>query len=440
MILHSIYYISSSRYRDLGVLGSKNKPVSIVVPVKNEPEELLIDLIRYLGSLGGNHELIIISDDPPERALKLKRICEDIANSLGVRLKFIVGGATGGSRTKALNRGVSEASYDYILIMDVDARPEGNSIEKLVECIELGYDACVGRWKAYYDVGSRLAHSISAAMKYTVDVLYKGRSALNLFIFPLGSGTLFRRESLLRVGLWDEVIQDDMYIGVKFLVNGLKIRYIDNAVINVMVPSTYAALRIQQGRWAYGAVETLKKFLRMPMRSRVSFNVRLEAAAFLGQYIPTVMLFIGSLVIPITSLIIGDDVLNLGIAGLSVMFTTMLFYTITIYRSLISVYRNGIRIIRIMGSSAAITVTLIPVIFVNTIKSLLGLRARYMITPKGSHELKLLNARYLLETTYLVYLICVSITNLLFGNILTALWCIALASAVIYVFSRAEKV
>lgn len=438
MLLHSGYYLMSSRYRGIRHV-ERYSGVSIIVPIKNEPEELIVKLVENLGHLKGDYELIIISDDPIDRALTLKEICESRARELNLKLKFIIGDPSKGSRVKALNRGITEASHDYVLVLDVDARPTEECIERLVECVNSGYDACVGRWRGYYDAETRLARAISMAMKYTVDTLYKGRSALNLFIFPLGSGTLFRRDALIKVGLWDEVIQDDMYMGIKFLINGFKTAYVDDAVLDVLVPSTYAALRIQQGRWAYGAVEVLRKLFKDFINADVGLLIKIEAILFLLQYVPTAMLFLGSLIIPFASLIAKDDLLNLGIGGISGILIPTVLYASTIYRSLSSDCRDKVRVIKSMGSSAAITVALLPVISLNTLGSILGLPARYKVTPKGSSELGLLNTKYVTESTYLIYMFSMTVLNLIYGNLFTALWCLALTSALTYVFMRAEK-
>lgn len=440
MLVHTIYFYASNNYR--GVIRKNlrnNDGVSIIVPVKNEPVELIDELINALGRVCSKCELIIVSDDPEERALKIKELCDLRSKSLpSLAVRFIRGDPVKGSRVKALNRGVYESKYEYILILDVDSRPEKGFIEKLLSCIDGGYDACVGRWESYYSTNTRLAISIGRIMKFTVDSLYKGRSALNLFIFPLGSGTMFKKSSLLAVNLWDEVIQDDMYIGMKFLVNGLKISYVDDAVVRVLVPSSFDSLKIQQGRWAYGALEVLRKTYKQLIRCNISTLKKLEVVLFLGQYIPTSLFFLGSLIIPLMSIILKNDLLNYGLGLTALSGVVFVFYAIGIYKSLIGKYVKKSLVIRTMGSSAAITVSLFPTIFVGTFKSLLIRRTRYHVTPKGSYE-RINSIIYLLESIYLLYISIIAFLNLVAGNLFTFLWCLSIATSIIYVIIRANR-
>lgn len=443
MLAHTAYFFASSRYR-VGFKVSTENPgrgrgVTVIVPVKNEPLELIDELISSIERVCSKCELILISDDPKDRALKIRELCEVRASKTQcVEIRFLEGDPVSGGRVKALNRGVLEAKYDYILILDVDSRPEGGFIDKLVRCVESGYDACVGRWESYQSSTTRLALSIGRVMKFTVDALYKGRSTLGFFVFPLGSGTLFRKDSLLAVGLWDEVIQDDMYIGMKFLINGFKTNYVDDAVVKVLVPSSFESLKIQQGRWAYGALEVLRMKYREFVKSEVNILKKLEVVVFLGQYVPTSLFFFGSLVIPVIAVLVGDDLMNFGLIPITFSSAVFLTYAAGLYKSLST---NSIKksvVIRTMGSSAAITATLLPTIFTGTIESLLTKKIHYRVTPKGSHE-KLTSSIHLSELLYLTYLLVVSIINSLVGNILTALWCYSLITAILYVMVKANK-
>jgi len=443
MTVHSMYFLAG--IKGLG-RGSKldndlvGEGISIVVPIRNEPEEILEELIKYVARLGccRNYELIIVSDDPPERAARLKEMCEGMARELGLTLKFIARDR-GGNRATALNTGVAASSYNYVLILDVDSRPDKWYIPHLLKCVSEGYDACVGRWEGYYDRATRIAKAVSNAMKFTVDVLYRGRSSLNLFIFPLGSGTLFRKSSLLSVGLWDgDVIQDDMHIGTKFLSNNLKVGYVDEAVVKVLVPSLYTSLRIQQGRWAYGAAEILRRSFKSLIKAKTSLVIKLEAMFFLAQYIPAALAFLGSIAIPLLALILKDDVVNYGLIPIAASIIVVLLYSLSLYSSLRSYNIGRWVAVRSMGSSSAVTATLLPTIFINTAKAFLSRGSDYKITPKGRFEL-FLRASYMPEALYLTYLVVVILLNMIFGNILTALWCMGFALAIIYVLLRAGR-
>ncbi len=439
MLVHTMYFLGSSKYRSPFKSNvASRQGVTVIVPVKNEPVELISDLIDAVESACRECELIIISDDPEEKASRIKELCELKRGELrNIEVRFVQGDPVRGGRVKALNKGVSEAKYDYVLVLDVDSRPSKDFVDKLIACIEHGYDACVGRWDSYQSTNTRLATSIGRVMKFTVDALYKGRSALDFFIFPLGSGTLFRKQSLLAVGLWDEVIQDDMYMGMKLLANGLKTSYVDDAVVKVLVPSSFESLKVQQDRWAYGSLEVLRKTYRGLIRSKVGILKKLEVVVFLSQYVPTSLLFLGSVTVPLMAIVLRDDLVNCGLIPTALSGLVIFVYAVALYRSLLGKYPKKSLVVRTMGSSAAITVALLPTIFGGTLKALLAKRVQYRVTPKGSYER--LGSVTLTELLYMSYLIVVSIINLLMGNALTALWCTSIAVSIAYVAARGNR-
>ncbi|MEM1665391.1 MAG: glycosyltransferase family 2 protein [Zestosphaera sp.] len=449
MFIHSVMYFlgEENRKKEVRVSSSLiNSGVSVVVPVKNEPEHLILELIdnlsKSLSTLNREYEVLIICDDPPETGLELKRVSEEYASKLGLNnFKFVVRTEGPKGRAAALNYGVLNSRHDLILFLDADSRLHEDTIPKLISCIELGYDACVARWLGYTYRKTKLGVSLTYSMKYVVDTLYKSRHNLGLMVFPLGSGTLYKKDVLLKVGLWEfNVIQDDMYIGTKLYGMGHTVGYSDDALVEVSVPSNFRAFAVQQSRWAFGAVETLKKgYLRYIVKKSKDLGLLrlVEGAIFLLQYVPLAGLSLSLILVPILSILLRDDIMSMNIYFLTIFSIMTLIYGLSLYNSLKELKLPKLRILRIMGSIAAFTTSISPYILAHTIKAVFDDRISYVVTPKGEKEYVLGKDRNLI--LFATYLSVVLAGNVILMNYFTSLWVGIFLSGIIYTLLKTEK-
>jgi len=450
MFVHSIiYFLGERKIIGSGACvgtGSLNSGVSVIVPIKNEPEHIVIELIenlsKSLGRLGNDYEVLIVCDDPPEVALRLKKASEEQALRLGLKnFRFVIRTEGPKGRVTALNYGVLNSRYDLILFLDADSRIREDTIPKLISCIESGCDACVARWVGYSYRKTKLGVSLTYSMKYVVDTLYKGRHNLGFMIFPLGTGTMYRKDVLLKVSLWERnVIQDDMYMGTKLYGEGYLIGYSDEALVEVSVPSSFKAFIVQQTRWAFGAIETLKKgYLKYVVkRSRDLGLLRLiEGALFLLQYTPLAGLSLSLILVPVLSILLHDDLMRMNIYFLAAFSIMTVTYGLSIYESLEKLKLPKLRVLRSMGSIAAFTISISPYILIHTIKALLNNRISYVVTPKGEKEY--MNGKDMNLVLFAIYLSASLLGNLITGNYFTSMWVGVFLAGIFYTFLKAEK-
>lgn len=452
MFIHSVIFFAGRNHRTADKAstthaGNSAHGVSIVILVKNEPEHIIVELIENLGESlresSLDYEVIIVSDDPPDIISDVKKRCEDLALRLGLKnFRFMVRTEGPKGRAGALNYGVINSSRDLLLFLDADSRIEETTIEELISCIESGYDACVGRWAGYTYRNTKLSLAIVLSMKYIVDTLYRGRSNVGLVIFPLGTGTIYKKEALMRVGLWEpDLIQDDMYMGTKLYGMGCRVGYTDKAVIRVSVPSSLKAFILQQCRWSYGAIETLKKgYAKYTLKRRGLKKEMLktvESLVFFLQYLPLAGLALSLLVIPVFSLVLRNDVMNLGPHPL-IVFGFMLFvYGLSIYKSIKETHLPRIRTLRSMGSIAAFSTSISPYILHHSLKALVNNKIPYVVTPKGSREYNIGGPSEM--ALFSIYLTLMTLANLLSNNYYTSLWLLTFVAATIYTLVNAEK-
>ncbi|PUA33598.1 MAG: hypothetical protein B7O98_04055 [Zestosphaera tikiterensis] len=450
MLTHSLIYLTSrarhNALREVGVDVSRKAidGLTVLIPIKGEPEEVVLELVENVASavrgLSRDYEVMIVSDDPYDEIINVKDRVEGLARKLGLKnFNFIIRTEGAKGRSGALSWGVLKARYEAVLIIDVDTRLETGALDKVVKCLELGYDFCVCRWVGYTYRKTKLGVVLSKSMKYVVDVLYEGRSRLGLPIYPLGSGTAFKKEVLLKVGLWDpNVVQDDMHIGTKLFKVGTTSAFLNDALIKVSVPSSFNAFRIQQGRWAYGAMEALRKGYRNILSSKYGFKVKLELMLFLCQYVPLTTIALSTLLIPLLTLSLRTDFLKPDLLTASFFTIPLALYGFSMYSSTKDLSAGRLRALRSLGSAAAFTAAISFTTLIYTLMGLTTNKFKYVVTPKGSKES--VKSNFTFELIILTYLTIVGFVSVFYGYIYTGLWLWVLALGLLYTIINAEKI
>lgn len=385
--LHSAYLLSSSKARrEPGPSLSTGKSVSIVIPIKNEPIDIVYDcvdhLIKSIEKLKNYVEIYLVSDDEEEYVRVLRNKLESL--NTPALIKIIRRGGWGG-RVGALNFALNEVvKSDALMILDVDARPSKEFFEKLLGCVQV-YEACVGRWTGYWMRDTRIARALAFSTELVATALYRGRQTLGLLVFPLGSGTIFNVKSLKAVGGWEDgTVQDDVIIGMKLYGSGYRAGYSDEARLHVLVPSSYRAFRIQQLKWAYGSVESLRYSFRY--LKRVDIFKSIEARLYTLQYVPGLSVLMTSVIVPCLAIVVSSDLSYFSLLVVSVVSS---FYVIAVLKTFkkpgVGV-AGVIRILRLLGTISAIGLTVTPVIIKGLILGVLGVRPRAPVTPKGPED------------------------------------------------------
>lgn len=115
--------------------------VTVVVPTYNERENLpdLLDRINaVLSDVSDRYEVIVVDDDSPDRTWE---VAERYAQEYPVR---VVRRTEETGLASAVVRGIAEAAYDTVIVMDGDLQHPPESVLELIVAIERGADIVVG--------------------------------------------------------------------------------------------------------------------------------------------------------------------------------------------------------------------------------------------------------------------------------------------------------
>jgi cellulose synthase/poly-beta-1,6-N-acetylglucosamine synthase-like glycosyltransferase len=231
-------------------------PVSVIVPAYNEGIVLESAIDALLRIDYPTFEIIVVDDGSTDNTLSIARRWEGLHGSVEVR---VFTKANGGKAT-ALNTGIAQARYAFVLCIDADSAIAPDSLrEAMPHFREESVGAVAGNVKVYNRDNwlTRLQ-----ALEYIEGLNMPRRAqgfiaAVNIVPGPVG---LFRIEALQEVGGYDnDTFAEDADLTLKLITAGWKIVYEENAVAWTEAPSRVLDLVQQRYRWTRGILQAVRK-------------------------------------------------------------------------------------------------------------------------------------------------------------------------------------
>ncbi len=230
------------------------EPVSVLVPAYNEAK-CIENTVRSLMASRHPIEVIVIDDGSSDGTA---RIVE------GLRLPNVrVVRQLNAGKPAALNRGVANARYDLIVMMDGDTVFEPGTVGELVQPFA---DPSVGAVAGNAKVGNK--DSLIGAwqhIEYVMGFNLDRRMYDILRCMPTIPGAVgaFRRSALERVGgMSDDTLAEDTDITMAMHRDGWRVVYAENARAWTEAPESVQQLWSQRYRWSYGTMQAIWKHRR----------------------------------------------------------------------------------------------------------------------------------------------------------------------------------
>jgi cellulose synthase/poly-beta-1,6-N-acetylglucosamine synthase-like glycosyltransferase/peptidoglycan/xylan/chitin deacetylase (PgdA/CDA1 family) len=230
------------------------EPVSVLVPAYNEAK-CIENTVRSLTVSEHPIEVIVIDDGSTDGTA---RIVE------GLRLPDVrVVRQHNAGKPAALNRGLANARYDLVVMMDGDTVFEPATVRELVQPFaDPGVGAVAGNAK----VGNR--DSLIGAwqhIEYVMGFNLDRRMYDVLRCMPTIPGAVgaFRRSALERVGgMSDDTLAEDTDITMAMHRDGWRVVYAEKARAWTEAPESVQQLWSQRYRWSYGTMQAIWKHRR----------------------------------------------------------------------------------------------------------------------------------------------------------------------------------
>ena len=264
--------------------------VTVIVPAYNEAEVLDDAIEALLGLDYPVYEVIIVDDGSTDNTVTLARQWEGRHGSADVR---VFTKANGGKAT-ALNSGIAQAKYSFVLCMDADSSIEPQTLRVVMPHFE---DPSVGAVAGNVKIVNR-DHWLARlqALEYIEGLNMPRRAqgfigAVNIVPGPVG---VFRLEALHEVGGYDvDTFAEDADLTLKLITNGWKIIYEDSAIAWTQGPTSLVDLIQQRYRWTRGILQAIRKRKRILVRPFPDFPLWLSAVemAFEGIVWPVLNVY-----------------------------------------------------------------------------------------------------------------------------------------------------
>ncbi|GGL72192.1 bi-functional transferase/deacetylase [Streptomyces fumigatiscleroticus] len=254
MLLLSAVHARRVRRRGFGWGPPVTEPVSVLVPAYNEAK-CIENTVRSLMASEHPIEVIVIDDGSSDGTAR-------IVEAMGLPNVRVIRQLNAG-KPAALNRGLANARYDIVVMMDGDTVFEPSTVRELVQPFG---DARVGAVAGNAKVGNRDTligawQHIEYVMGFNLD--RRMYDVLRCMPTIPGAVGAFRRSALERVGgMSDDTLAEDTDITMALHRDGWRVVYAENARAWTEAPESVQQLWSQRYRWSYGTMQAIWKHRR----------------------------------------------------------------------------------------------------------------------------------------------------------------------------------
>src|SRR5471032_2264180 len=253
---------------------------------------LLEGFLLALGALAAldypDFEVLIIDNNTKDPAVwePVKAHCE----LLGERFKFFHVSPLAGFKGGALNYLIPHTAPDaeVIAVIDSDYCVDPNWLKHMVPHFADPKIAVVQSPQDYRDQNEstfkKLCYAEYKGFFHIGMVTRNDRDA----IIQHGTMTMTRRSVLEELGWADWCICEDAELGLRVFEKGLSAAYAHNSYGKGLMPDTFIDFKKQRFRWAYGAIQIIKRHTRSLLRGKDTELTRGQRYHFLAGWLPWV--------------------------------------------------------------------------------------------------------------------------------------------------------
>ncbi|MHA6196879.1 glycosyltransferase [Pseudomonas wadenswilerensis] len=261
--------------------------VSVHVPCYNEPPEMVKQTLNALAALDyPDYEVLIIDNNTKDPAVwePIKAHCE----LLGERFKFFHVSPLAGFKGGALNYLIPHTAKDaeVIAVIDSDYCVDRNWLKHMVPHFADPKIAVVQSPQDYRDqhesAFKKLCYSEYKGFFHIGMVTRNDRDA----IIQHGTMTMTRRSVLEELGWADWCICEDAELGLRVFEKGYSAAYAHNSYGKGLMPDTFIDFKKQRFRWAYGAIQIIKRHTDSLLRGKDTELTRGQRYHFLAGWLP----------------------------------------------------------------------------------------------------------------------------------------------------------
>lgn len=238
--------------------------VDVLIPVYNEPVDVVEPTVRAAASLDGSPAVWLLDDGRRDELAALAA-----RHGIGYLRRADREGAKAGN----LNRALAVTERPLVAVFDCDHVPRRDFLARTVPLFDRADVAFVQTPQHYANTGtSRVAEAAWAQQAFFFGPIARAKDNSGA-MFCCGTNVVFRREALTDVGGFPEdSITEDFLLSVRLHERGWTGRYIPEILASGLAPEDYPSYASQQRRWARGCLAAIPAVLR----ARLPLGLRLQ--------------------------------------------------------------------------------------------------------------------------------------------------------------------
>ncbi|HEI6283069.1 TPA: poly-beta-1,6 N-acetyl-D-glucosamine synthase [Staphylococcus aureus] len=275
-VFMSIYWIVGSIYfyftREIRYSLNKKPDINVdelegitfLLACYNESETIEDTLSNVLALKYEKKEIIIINDGSSDNTAELIYKIKENNDFIFVDLQENRG------KANALNQGIKQASYDYVMCLDADTMVDQDAPYYMIENFK--HDPKLGAVTGNPRIRNKssiLGKIQTIEYASLIGCIKRSQTLAGAVNTISGVFTLFKKSAVVDVGYWDtDMITEDIAVSWKLHLRGYRIKYEPLAMCWMLVPETLGGLWKQRVRWAQGGHEVLLRDFFSTMKTK----------------------------------------------------------------------------------------------------------------------------------------------------------------------------
>ncbi|MGE0433514.1 MAG: glycosyltransferase [Planctomycetota bacterium] len=294
-------------YRDRaedGDSGRETLPVvTVQLPVFNE-RYVVGRLIQAVAQLDWPHDKLDIQvlDDSTDDTRDIARQLVEHHAARGLPIRLLQRDHRDGYKAGALQAGLATARGEFVAIFDADFMPEPDFLWRTVPLLMADERVAMvqARWGHVNDGHSLLTRMQAVAIDGHFGIEQGGRLWSGALMNFNGTCGVWRIAAIADAGGWQhDTLTEDLDLSYRAQLAGWRMEYAPDVEVPGEIPSSMAAFRSQQRRWAKGSIQTMRKLWRRVLLARQPLYVKAQALLHISHYlIHPLMLLMAALAWP----------------------------------------------------------------------------------------------------------------------------------------------
>jgi cellulose synthase/poly-beta-1,6-N-acetylglucosamine synthase-like glycosyltransferase len=243
-------------------------------------------------------EIQVLDDSTDETTVMLERMLEE-QRARGLDIQLVRRPNREGFKAGALAAGLTKARGELLAVFDADFVPQPEFLKTAVPYFsDPAIGLVQGRWMHINRGYSLLTQVQSIFLDGHFMIEHIARNRSNCFFNFNGTAGVWRRQAIEQGGGWEhDTLTEDLDLSYRAQLIGWKFLYLPELAVPSELPVDVNGFKMQQYRWAKGAIQTGRKLTGRVLRTPLPLRVKFEAFVHLTNNISYPLMLLLSLLI-----------------------------------------------------------------------------------------------------------------------------------------------